>query len=55
MLPADTETIAYMLMGISNFLGLKAMFNEMSEEEVDDMVDNSVMPALTGGIFSREE
>ena len=55
VLPADTETIAYMLMGISNFLGLKAMFNEMSEEEVDDMVDNSVMPVLTGGIFSREE
>lgn len=48
---ADTETIAYMLMGISNFLGLKAMFTDMSDSMVDEMIDNTVMPALTHGIL----
>ena len=47
----DSETIAYMLMGISNFLGLKAMFTSMTDEEIDLMVDNTVMPALTKGII----
>ena len=47
----DTESIAYMLMGISNFLGLKAMFTSMSDKEVDEMVDNTVMPAITRGIL----
>lgn len=50
---ADTESIAYMLMGISNFLGLKAMFTGMSDEQVDEMVDNTVMPALTNGILKK--
>ena len=48
---ADTESIAYMLMGISNFLGLKAMFTGMTDGEIDEMVDNTVMSALTGGIL----
>lgn len=52
---ADTETIAYMLMGISNFLGLKAMFNNMTDEMVDQMVDESVMPAMTKGIINFGE
>ena len=50
----DSESIAYMLMGISNFLGLKAMFNGMSEEEIDSMIDNTVMPALTCGIIHHK-
>ena len=49
----DKESIAYMLMGISNFLGLKAMFTSMSDEDVDSMVDNTVMPAITSGILKR--
>lgn len=49
----DTESIAYMLMGISNFLGLKAMFTGMSDEEVDRMIDDTVMPALTNGILRK--
>ena len=48
----DTETIAYMLMGISNFLGLKAMFTNMSNEEIDKMIDETVMPAITSGIIN---
>ena len=51
----DSESIAYMLMGISNFLGLKAMFNSMSDEEIDAMIDNTVMPALTDGIIHRKD
>lgn len=49
---ADTESVSYLLMGISNFLGLKAMFNGMSDEEIDKMVDETVMPALKNGILN---
>ncbi len=48
---SDTESIAYMLMGVSNFLGLKAMFTDMGDELVDRMVDETIMPALTKGIL----
>ncbi len=47
----DYTTIAYILMGLSNFLGLRAMFEEMSDEKIDEMVDNSVMPALSKGFL----
>lgn len=53
MAHADTESIAYMLMGLSNFLGLKAMFTGMGDCEIDEMVDNTIMPALTDGIFNH--
>lgn len=52
---SDTDSVAYMLMGISNFLGLKAMFTEMSDEEIDLMVEETVMPALTDGILTHGE
>ena len=47
----DTDSLAYMLMGISNFLGLKAMFTNMSDGDIDKMIDETVMPALVKGIF----
>ena len=47
----DIETVAYMLMGISNFLGLKAMFTSMTDRQIDDMIDETVMPALTKGLL----
>lgn len=50
---SDTESVAYMLMGLSNFLGLKAMFTCMSDEEIDRMIDTTVMPALTHGIIKK--
>ena len=49
----DTETVAYMLMGISNFLGLKAMFSGMSDEQIEGMIEETVMPALTSGIIEK--
>lgn len=52
---ADSESIAYMLMGISNFLGLKAIFNGMTDEEIDEMIDNTIMPTLTNGILKGEK
>ena len=48
----DPESIAYMLMGISNFLGLKAMFTGMSDEEINKMVDETVMPARVRGFLA---
>ncbi len=51
----DATAIAYMLMGMSNFLGLRALFENMSEEDIDKMIDESLMPALSDGIFSKTE
>ena len=43
-----------MLMGISNFLGLRAMFEGMTDEDIDLLVDKTLMPALSDGIFSKK-
>ena len=51
----DPTAVAYMLMGISNFLGLRAIFEDMSDEEIDKMIDDCIMPALSGGIFKNCE
>ena len=48
---SDYTTVAYMLMGMSNFLGLHAMFANMTSEDIDNLVDNTLMPALSNGIF----
>ena len=47
----DATTIAYALMGTSNFLGLRAMFENMSDEEIDKMIEETLMPILKTGIF----
>lgn len=49
----DPTAIAYMLMGISNFVGLRALFESMSDEEIDRMIDATIMPALSSGIFKN--
>ena len=49
----DTTTVAYALMGISNFLGLRAMFENMTNEEIDNMIEKTLMPTLIGGIFKK--
>ena len=49
----DPTTVAYALMGISSFLGLRAMFESMSEEEIDSMIDSTLMPSLLNGIFKK--
>lgn len=51
----DSTTVAYMLMGISNFIGLKAIFEGMSDEEINQMIESNIMPALSSGIFKNCE
>ena len=47
----DVTTMAYMLMGITNFLGLRAMFDQMTPQQIDDVVDRAIMPILQKGMF----
>ncbi len=49
----DVSAMAYMLMGITNFLGLKALFENLSDEEIDKIIDQTLMPALSNGIFKH--
>ncbi|MBQ9978525.1 MAG: TetR/AcrR family transcriptional regulator [Clostridia bacterium] len=51
----DAKTVAYMLMGISNFVGLRAIFEQMDDGEIDRIVDETIMPALSNGIFENCE
>ncbi len=51
----DTTSVAYILMGLTNFLGLRAIFESMSDEEIDRIVDNTVMPVLESGILRKNE
>lgn len=49
----DLETLSYVLMGISNFVGLQILFrNEVSEAEIDFVVDET-MKVLSEGIFKH--
>ena len=49
----DISAVAYMLMGMSNFLGLKAIFESRSDEDIDRLVDETLMPVLSNGIFKK--
>lgn len=51
----DSTTVVYMLMGISNFVGLRAIFENMRDADIDVIVDETVMPALRNGIFKNCE
>jgi AcrR family transcriptional regulator len=51
----DPTTIAYILMGISNFVGIRAIFEQMNDEDIDRIIDETVMPSLQGGIFKNCE
>lgn len=47
----DLETVSYVLMGISNFVGLQIVFNENSTEADVDFVVDECMKLLKKGIF----
>ena len=51
----DSTTVAYMLMGISNFIGLKAIFEGMTDAEINQMIESNIMPTLSNGIFKNCE
>ncbi|MDD3129519.1 MAG: TetR/AcrR family transcriptional regulator [Candidatus Izemoplasmatales bacterium] len=48
----NLETVAYVLMGISNFVGLQIVFNEEAEEKDVDYVVDECMKLLKNGIFN---
>lgn len=49
----DLETVAYVLMGVSNFVGLQILFRAEAEEaEVDRVVDEA-MKLLDTGLFQK--
>lgn len=47
----DVLSTAYMLMGITNFLGLRAIFENLTDEQIDQMVDSAIFPTLENGMF----
>lgn len=47
----DTSTLAYMLMGMTNFLGLKAQFENLDEMSIERMIDETIVPVLETGMF----
>ena len=47
----DVTTTAYLLMGITNFLGLRAIFERMDEAKINEALDKAVMPILEKGLF----
>ena len=50
----DLETLSYILMGISNFVGLQVLFRDtLTEEKLDQIVDN-VMKVLELGMFVQK-
>lgn len=48
---ADVTSMAYMLMGITNFLGLRAIFEDMNDDQINAIIDQSIMPILESGMF----
>ncbi len=48
---ADVTSLAYILMGVTNFLGLRAIFEDMSDDQINAFVDQSIMPILNNGMF----
>lgn len=47
----DVISTAYMLMGITNFLGLRAIFEGMDDQQINDAVDHAIIPILEQGLF----
>lgn len=47
----DLETLSYVLMGISNFVGLQVLFRETLTEKDLDFITDQVMKILRDGMF----
>lgn len=47
----DTELVSYILMGVSNFIGLKVLLNLGSNNDDVDLVVDKVMAIIKTGIF----
>jgi AcrR family transcriptional regulator len=49
----DLETLSYILMGISNFVGLQVLFNKKSDEKFIDNLTEEIMKVLSKGMFKK--
>jgi AcrR family transcriptional regulator len=49
----DLETVSYILMGISNFVGLQILFKDDADQVDIDFVVNESMKILNGGMFNK--
>lgn len=47
----DVMSLAYILMGVTNFIGLRAMFENMNDDQINAFVEQSIMPILANGAF----
>ena len=47
----DVTTLAYMLMGITNFVGLRSIFENMDDEQINQYIDREIIPILANGAF----
>lgn len=50
----DVEVLAYMLIGISNFVGIRYAVFENNEDKFEEIAD-SVVKMLDGGVFKQNE
>ncbi|HBG33075.1 MAG TPA: TetR/AcrR family transcriptional regulator [Acholeplasmataceae bacterium] len=50
----DLETLSYILMGISNFVGLQVLFRDTLSDEDLDRITDQVMKVLTSGMFTQK-
>jgi AcrR family transcriptional regulator len=51
--PLNTEVIAYVMMGITNFIGLKVLLNLGSNNEDVDAIIDTVMVLLQSGLIKK--
>lgn len=49
----DLETASYVLMGISNFVGLQVLFNPDADEKYIDFLTDEIMRLLERGMFRK--
>ena len=49
----DVMSLAYILMGVTNFIGLRAMFENMNDDQINAFVEQSIMPILANGAFNK--
>lgn len=50
----DLETMAYILMGISNFVGLQVLFDEKANADTIDFITEESMKLLKDGMFTKQ-
>lgn len=47
----DVTSLAYILMGVTNFVGLRSIFDGMDDEQINAYVEDNIIPILAKGAF----